>query len=58
MERGVERPLIVYTDLDKSRLLRTFGEGCQKIFVIRAVLQLSHFLGYRSENFFQLNTLG
>jgi hypothetical protein len=33
-------------------VLRTFGEGCPKILVIRAVMQLSPFLGCRSNNFF------
>jgi hypothetical protein len=30
----------------------TFGEGCPEVFVIWAVMQLSHFLGCRSDNFF------
>jgi hypothetical protein len=35
-----------------SWVLRTFGEGCPKVYVIRAVMQLTHFLGYCSNNFF------
>jgi hypothetical protein len=30
----------------------TFGEGCPKGLVIWAVIQLSHFLGYLSDRFF------
>jgi hypothetical protein len=35
-----------------SWLLRTFGEDCPKAFVIRAVMQLTHFWGYHSDRFF------
>jgi hypothetical protein len=45
-------PRIVYTDLDIPWVLRTFGDGVPKVFVIRAVMPYSHVLGYRSNNFF------
>jgi hypothetical protein len=35
-----------------SWLFRTFGEGCRNAYMIRAVMQLSHFWGYRSNHFF------
>jgi hypothetical protein len=35
-------------------VFRTFGEGCPKVYIIWAVMQLSHFLGYRSNHFFNL----
>jgi len=33
-------------------VLRTVGEGYPEVFVIQAFMQLSHFWGYRSNNFF------
>jgi hypothetical protein len=40
------------TVFNHLEVLRAFDEGCPKVFVIRAVMQLSHFLGYRSNNFY------
>jgi len=36
----------------QHRLIRTFGEGCRNAYMIRAVMQLSHFLGCPSKHFF------
>ena len=35
-----------------SGLLRTVGNGCLKAFMLRAVMWLSPFLGYRSNTYF------
>jgi hypothetical protein len=46
------------TDLDDLRLLRTFGDGCSKAFVIRAVMQPSYLLAMAPITFFRFNALG
>ena len=48
----MEYPQTFYTDLNDLRLLGAFGEGCPKGLVIWAVMQLSHFLGYLPDHFF------
>jgi hypothetical protein len=45
-------PRIYSTDLNRLRLLGTFGEGCPKGLVIWAVMQLSRFRGYLSDRLF------
>jgi hypothetical protein len=50
--RGMVYPRNDSTDFDGLSLLRTFGDGCPKAFMLRAVMRLSPFLGYRSNNFF------
>ena len=39
-------------------LLRTFGEGCPKAFVIQVVMPLGHLVAIAPTTFFQFNTLG
>jgi hypothetical protein len=55
LSNGRVRP-VAYTStanrVNASWVLRTFGNGGPKVFVIREVMQLSDFLGYRSSNFF------
>jgi hypothetical protein len=36
----------------------TFGEGCRNAYMIRAVMQLSHFLGLPLQSLFHFNELG